>query len=153
MERDIELNYTGTSDELDVRVVNGDLKLGSSIANRIILSLFTWRAPESGDVLPVDNSRGGYWGDDVASRESETPGTFGSRIWELNGKITDETPALVENYAQESLDWLTDEANVSEFSVSAARRGVSQIDLTVTLTLANGETQRLVYADILNWGK
>ena len=153
MEHDVELNYVNSPDDLDVQIVGGDLKLGSSLANRIIISLFTWAAPNDTDNIPDGVTPGGYWGGNVASRDTETPGTFGSRIWELDGKITDETPALVETYARESLDWLTDESDIAEYTVSAARHGVSQIDLTVTLTMANGEMQRLVYADILNWGK
>lgn len=153
MERDIELNYKNTETDLDIQVANGDLKLGSGLANRIIISLFTWAAPADGDEIPVGVKNGGYWGDDVVSRESETPGALGSRIWELNNKVTDETPGLVENYAREALDWLNQEPVITEFSVAAIRNGISQIDLTVTLTMANGEMQRLAYADILNWGK
>lgn len=153
MERDIELNYQQSETDLDIQVANGDLKLGSGLANRIIISLFTWATAADGDEIPVGVKNGGYWGDDVVSRDSETPGTFGSRIWEINGKITDETLANVESYARESLDWLSNESSVLEFSVSATRPAVSQIDLTITLTMANGETQSLIYADILNWGK
>lgn len=153
MERDIELNYQQSETDLDIQVANGDLKLGSGLANRIIISLFTWATAADGDEIPVGVKNGGYWGDDVVSRDSETPGTFGSRIWEINGKITDETLANVESYARESLDWLSNESSVLEFSVSATRPAVSQIDLTITLAMANGETQSLIYADILNWGK
>lgn len=153
MERDIELNYKNTETDLDIQVTNGDLKLGSGLANRILISLFTWAAAGDGDEIPAGIKDGGYWGDDVASRDSETPGTMGSRIWEINGKITDETLANVENYARESLDWIKDEESVAEIDVSATRPAISQIDLTVTLTMANGEIQRLIYADILNWGK
>lgn len=153
MERDIELNYQNNESDLDIVVANGDLKLGSLLSNRIICSIFTWAAPNDDDNIPDGVIPGGYWGDNVASRDTETPGTFGSRIWELNGKITDETPALVETYVAESIDWLSDEPAVAEFAVAAARNGTSQIDLTITLTMANGETERLVYADILNWGK
>lgn len=153
MERDIELNYKNTSMDLDVQVVGGDLKLGSALANRILISLFTWAEANDSDEIPDGIKDGGYWGDDVVSRDSETPGTMGSRLWELNGKITDETPADVESFARESLDWIKDEDEIAEYSVSATRPAVSQIDLTVTLTMANGEIQRLIYADILNWGK
>ena len=153
MERDIELNYQQSETDLDIRVANGDLKLGSGLANRILISLFTWAAPEDGDEIPVGVKNGGYWGDDVVSRDSETPGTFGSRIWEINGKITDETLANVESYARESLNWISDESSVSEFDVVVTRPNISQIDLTVTLNMANGEMQKLVYADVLNWGK
>lgn len=153
MERDIELNYQQSETDLDIQVANGDLKLGSGLSNRIIISLFTWAAAADGDEIPAGVKNGGYWGDDVVSRDSETPGTFGSRIWEINGKITDETLANVESYARESLGWLSNESSVFEFSVSATRPAVSQIDLTITLTMANGEIQSLVYADILNWGK
>lgn len=153
MERDIELNYQQNQTDLDIQVSAGDLKLGSGLANRIIISLFTWATAADGDEIPVGVKNGGYWGDDVVSRDSETPGTFGSRIWEINGKITDETLANVESYARESLDWLSNESSVLEFSVSATRPAVSQIDLTITLTMTNGEIQSLIYADILNWGK
>lgn len=153
MERDIELNYQQSETDLDIQVANGDLKLGSGLANRITISLFTWATAADGDEIPVGVKNGGYWGDDVVSRDSETPGTFGSRIWEINGKITDETLANIESYARESLDWLSNESSVLEFSVSATRLAISQIDLTITLTMANGEIQSLIYADILNWGK
>ena len=76
MERDIELNYVKSADDLDVQVVGGDLKLGSSLANRIIISLFTWAAPNNGDNVPDGVTPGGYWGDNVASRDTETPGTL-----------------------------------------------------------------------------
>ena len=153
MERDIELNYKTTGTDLDVQVTNGDLKLGSSLSNRVLISLFTWCAAKDGDEIPADVMNGGYWGDDVASRDSETTATLGSRIWEINGKITDDTLADVESYAMESLDWIKDEDSIDEFTVSAERHGISQVDLTVTLNMANGETQRLIYADIFNWGK
>lgn len=153
MERDIEINYNNSATDLDIQVAGGDLKIGSGLSNRILISLFTWGPAGDGDEIAPGIKNGGYWGDDVAARESETPGALGSRIWELDGKVTDETPAAVENYAREALDWLQNEDAVAEFTVAAARIGISQIDLTVTLTMANGEMQRLAYSDILNWGK
>lgn len=152
MERDIAISYN-TNDDLDVNVANGDLVMGTSLSNRVVLSLFTWRAPDADDVIPNGVMPGGFWGDNVAARESEMPGTFGSRLWLLDGKITDDTIANAVAYAREALDWMNSDATIAEFDVSAARVGINQIDLTVTVTMANGEIQRLAYADILNWGK
>ena len=152
MERDIAIAYNA-NDDLDVNVANGDLVMGSSLSNRVVISLFTWRAPDGDDASPNGIMPGGFWGDNVASRESEIPGTFGSRLWLLNGKITDETISNAVAYAREALDWMNSDSQIAEFDVSATRVGINQLDLNVTVTMADGTVQRLAYADILNWGK
>lgn len=152
MERDIALVYNADND-LDVNVANGDLVLGSSLSNRVIISLFTWRAPDTDDTVPNGVTPGGFWGDNVASRESEIPATFGSRLWLLDGKLTDDTVANAVAYVRESLDWMNSDSSISDFEVSAERVNVNQLDLTVVVNMTNGDVQRMVYADILNWGK
>ena len=71
----------------------------------------------------------------------------------MSGKITDETIANAVAYAREALDWMNSDTQIAEFDVSAEGVGVNQLDLNVTVTMADGEVQRLAYADILNWGK
>lgn len=152
MERDIALIYNANND-LDVNVANADLVLGASLSNRIIISLFTWRAPDRDDVVPNGMMSGGFWGDNVASRESEIADTFGSRLWLLDGKITDDTIANANAYAREALNWMESDPLIASFEVSSERVGVNQLGLTVVVNMTNGDIQRLVYADILNWGK
>ncbi len=152
MERSIALKYN-QNDDLDISVANSDLVLDATLSNRIVVSLFTWRAPDRDDVVPNGITPGGFWGDNVTSQESEVAGTFGSRLWLLDGKITDETIASAVAYARESLDWMNSDSSIADFDISATRAGANQLDLTVVVNMANGDVQRLVYADILNWGK
>lgn len=152
MDRDIQLS-SNTDNEFDISVTDGDFALGNSLVNRVFISLFTWAAPKNDDVIPDGLRAGGYWGDGVESSPDDVPTTMGSRLWLLDDKLTDDTEKQAVAYATEALAWLNGEDGVSGFSVSAERRGTSQLDLMVEITMTTGEVVRQLYADILNWGK
>ncbi len=151
MERDIELSLNDC--QFDIKVENGDLALDNALVNRIIISLFTWSAPRADDIIPDGIEPGGYWGDGVESHPDDVPSTMGSRLWLLDGKLTDDTTKQAIAYATEALGWLKDADGIADFAVSAARRGTEQLDLLIEITMVNKTSMRLLLADILNWGK
>ncbi len=152
MSRDITLSYDKDK-ELDINIVSGDLGLSENLVNRILISLFTWAAPKSDDIIPDGIEPGGYWGDDVQSFPDDVPESIGSRLWLLDGKLTDETVKAAISYVKESIKWMDSETDIAEYNISAERVGTDQLDLGIEIILTDGAIKNMKFADVLNWGK
>lgn len=83
-----------------------------------LISLFSWRKSNDDDGVDIPN-RQGWWGDTFAS---ETNDRIGSRLWLLRReKLTDDVVARAREYAEESLQWMIDDALASAVNVSTDR--------------------------------
>lgn len=71
----------------------------------VILSLFTDRQAEPGDIIPDGTTnRRGWWGDSYSAVEGDK---YGSRLWLLDrSKQLPEVMALAKSYCEEALAWL-----------------------------------------------
>ncbi|MFZ4807462.1 MAG: phage GP46 family protein [Hyphomicrobiaceae bacterium] len=105
----------GADDQVDSR---GGLRAEQAIHTATMLCLFTDRRAEDDDVLPTDDGdRRGWWGDSIRlNEEPEVP--LGSRLWLLERAVlTDRTPGLAKDYAEEALAVLADQAAVARTEV------------------------------------
>ena len=77
------------------------VRTGQDLETAVLVSLFTDRAAQPGDVIPdASSNRRGWWGD----------ATLGSRLWLLErAKKTDDIPARARAYIVEALQWLIDD--------------------------------------------
>lgn len=99
------------------------------LAAAVLISLFSWRKSNPDDGVRAPN-RQGWWGDTFAQTAGDR---IGSRLWLLQRqKVLSTTLRRAEAYANESLQWLIDDAVVARIEVSAERSGVDQIALLVT---------------------
>ena len=99
------------------------------LAAAVLISLFSWRKSVPDDGIKAPN-RQGWWGDTFAQTAGDR---IGSRLWLLQRqKVLSTTLRRAEAYANESLQWLIDDAVVARIEVSAERSGVDQIALLVT---------------------
>lgn len=118
----------------DIAQSGTDLLTDDSIETAVIISLFTDRRAEPGDVIPdgTDNRRG-WWGDTY----SETP--IGSRLW-LLGREKQLSSVLLraEQYAAEALQWLLDDGLASSVTVTATNPASEQLALRVDILLPDG---------------
>lgn len=111
-----------------------DLLTDDSIETAVIISLFTDRRAEPGDVIPdgTDNRRG-WWGDTY----SQTP--VGSRLWLLSREKQLSSVLLrAEQYAAEALQWLSDDELVSAVAITATNPAQSVLQLRIDITLPDG---------------
>ena len=75
-------------------------------------------------------NRHGWWGDTFAS---ETNDRIGSRLWLLRReKLTDDVVARAREYAEESLQWMIDDALASAINVSTDREN-NRLNMSVEI--------------------
>lgn len=128
---DIQTIWNGTSG--DYAIAGGSLVSGSDVETAVLLSLFTDRVADIGDVIPDNSDRRGWWGD------TDTKYTIGSRLWLLDrAKGPMDTPRRAEDYAREALQWMLDDGVVAKFDISASWVPTSQLNLQVTAYRSDG---------------
>lgn len=94
-----------------------------------LISLFSWRKSNDDDGVNIPN-RQGWWGDTFAS---ETNDRIGSRLWLLRReKLTDDVVARAREYAEESLQWMIDDALASAINVSTDREN-NRLNMSVEI--------------------
>lgn len=118
----------------DIMQDGTDLLTDDSIETAVIISLFTDRRAEPGDIIPDGTTnRRGWWGDTF----SQTP--IGSRLWLLNReKQMSSVLQRAENYAAEALEWLEDDQLVSAIAITATNPADSVLALRIDISLPNG---------------
>lgn len=133
---DIALQWDPQALTSDLAIEANDLAQDDGLRTAVVLSLFTDRRAEEGDVLP-DNAttdRRGWWADAVAAIEGDK---HGSRLWLLSrSKKTPDVLTRAEDYAREALQWLVEDKVAAAVSVAASFldrpfRGYS-LDITIT---------------------
>lgn len=94
-----------------------------------LISLFSWRKSNDDDGVDIPN-RQGWWGDTFAS---ETNDRIGSRLWLLQReKLTDEVVARAKEYAEESLQWMIDDALAVAVNVTTDREN-NRLNMSVEI--------------------
>lgn len=108
----------GAGDQVESR---GGLRAEAALHTATMLCLFTDRQAEDDDTLPTDDGdRRGWWGDSVRlDDEPEVP--LGSRLWLLErATLTDRTPALAQDFAEEALAVLAEQGAVARTEVETS---------------------------------
>lgn len=120
---------------LNNSLVTADMNDGLSRA--VVISLFTWRRADTGDVYDGSNKYG-WWGD---SYPVEPGDKIGSKLWQLlRRKLTDDVIAEVEELSRDSLQWMIDDGICSNVDVSVERSEINRVNISVVLTVDGKQT-------------
>jgi len=128
---DLDLHYESATQLLDIAIGNnGDLVSDEGLRSAVLLSLFTNRLAEPSDILPDERAnRQGWWADVLVSDD-----LFGSRLWLLQrSNLTSETLRLAERYAQQSLQWMIDDAIARDIKIVAATTHLNTLCLIIEI--------------------
>ena len=127
-------------------ILDGGDALGT-LAQVVLISLFSWRVAEEGDALPVAGVRNGWWADAFADDGDR----FGSRLW-LLGRARPDLAAVnaARGYAIEALAWIVTDGLAARVDVTAERVGRDAIGLGVTVQRDDGTGVVLRFDDF--WG-
>ena len=110
----------------------------------VTISLFTWRRALVDDAVD-DSDRRGWWGDALPTVAGDR---IGSRLWLLQRRtLSSETLRDAQSYAEEALEWMTDDGIVTAIAVVVERQGNDRMNMLVRLTELNGETLDLAFED------
>lgn len=126
----------------DWRVVNGDLASGSDLTTAVLISLFTDRAAQLGDVIPDGtNDPRGWWGDNQPDGNTVP---IGSRLWLISrAKQTQQTLNSATTYAREALQWMIDDGVAANITVAASWATPGFLSMVVTIQRSNGTVTAL----------
>ena len=118
------------------------------LAQAVLISLFSWRKSEVDDGIKAPN-RQGWWGDTFAIVQGDR---IGSRLWLLQReKLLPDVLRRAQAYAEQSLQWLSEDRIVERVVVEAKHGGTNQLDLHVTCYKPHGERAfDAVFKDV--WG-
>lgn len=127
---DLALTWDGHGADLSIE--ENDLARDDGLETAVLLSLFTDRRADDGDVLPDgETDRRGWWGDGVPVVEGDRTG---SRLWLLGReKQTPATLSRAREYALEALQWLIEDKIAASIDVVATMPGYGGRLLTVTI--------------------
>lgn len=97
-------------------LVGDDVASDEGLRTAVLLSLFTDRRAEEGDILPGDDDDvRGHWADEFLPDPDDK---MGSRLWLLErSKITEELRTRAELYIREALAWMISDGVVEEVGV------------------------------------
>lgn len=121
---------------LNNSLVTADMNDGLSRA--VVISLFTWRRADTGDVYDGSNQYG-WWGDTYPVEQGDK---IGSKLWQLlRRKLTDDVIAEVEEVSRDSLQWMIDDGICSNVDVSVERSEINRVNISVVLTVDGKQTR------------
>lgn len=141
---DIALIWNPDEGRAELALAANDLTADEGLETAILLSLFTDRRAEPGDVLPdVQTDRRGWWADSTVDK-------FGSRLWLLGrAKNTAEHRQRAKDYVTEALAWLVEDKAAQRIDVGADIGANGILNLTITVVRPGGTDSRFRYA--YNW--
>ena len=111
--------------------------MNDSLSRTVVISLFTWRLADTGDVYDGSNKYG-WWGDPYPVEPGDK---IGSKLWQLlRRKLTDDVIAEVEEVSRDSLQWMIDDGICSNVDVSVERSEINRVNISVVLTVDGKQT-------------
>ena len=118
----------------DVGLSGADLVREEGLRTAVIVSLFSDRRAEPGDIPEGEDPRG-WWGDAIAEDDDR----IGSRLWLLGrSKQTPDVPVRAEEYAREALAWFVEDGIADRVDVSAEWAGQGRLCITPVISGGGG---------------
>jgi len=106
----------------------------ATLASAVYLSLFTHRQAHPDDPMPAGSTdRRGWWADGMAAHP------WGSRLWLLSRKATDDQLNLAQDYVKEALQWLIDDGIASAVNCVCAYKtfpGCLDVQLLIQVSIS-----------------
>ncbi|WP_019646056.1 phage GP46 family protein [Novispirillum itersonii] len=131
----------------DSDIFVGDFDGDNVLHSAVIQSLFTWRRALDSDILPPDQDRMGWWGDEFGAVQNDK---MGSRLWLLRReKITEETLKRVKIYTEEALKWMIEDGVASSINVFVERDASNKdrVNLLISIAKPDGTIENLTIRD------
>jgi len=114
----------------DWQILSPGLAEDSGLETAVIISLFSDRRAEEGDV-PAGSDHRGWWGDTYADSDGDR---IGSRLWLLSReKQLPQALIKAEEYAMESLAWLVEDGIAGRVEVTAASIAAGILGLEIRI--------------------
>jgi len=133
----------------DISLSGADLLAETGLKTAVIISLFSDRLAEPGDVLPDGSTnRRGHWADAFTSIDGDR---IGSRLWLLSReKQTNNILNRAREYAEEALQWLIDDGVAATVSVAASWVRTGMLGMVIDITRPDGSSENFRFEQAWN---
>jgi phage gp46-like protein len=142
---DVRLSWDPANARGDVTMFGPFLETGHDLESAVLISLFTDRQADPGDVLPPDLSSDprGWWADTYN-------GDFiGSKLWQVMGRVRNpDTLNFAQDAASKSLDWMIADGVASAVDVIASFYGSGGLRLDIQISQPSGVINHFTFV----WG-
>lgn len=144
---DVKLLWDNMESIGDISITDSDLTHEEGLETAVFISLFTDRRAENDDAIDDVNDKRGWWGDTL-----ETDGDkIGSKLWQLyRQKITTDTIEKIQEYIEDSLQWMLDDGVVADVTVIVERNGLDRIYVEISLSRNSGTVTTIAFDDLWN---
>ncbi len=143
---DLALRWDADSFAADLAVEANDLARDEGLETAVLLSLFTDRQVDAGELPDGETDRRGCWADAVPVIEGDKSG---SRLWLLaRSKETPDALSRAEEYAREALAWLVEDKVAEKVEVTAEIPRAGMLGLVIEIHRPGKDPARYHYADI-----
>lgn len=147
MSGDLLLEWDPLAGAADLVVEDNDLATDGGLETAVLISLFTDRRADDGDVLPSgETDRRGWWGDVFPSVDGDQ---IGSRLWLLSRATAAEFVAQSPEIIREALQWMLDDLVSDAIDVTAELLDVNTAALAISIHRPN--TNQTTYRFLYNW--
>ena len=134
---DIAFSWPLVDDAPDLSLSGADLLADDGLWTAIVISLFTDRRVEEGELPPGHTDRRGWWADLL-----EEDDRIGSRLWLLRReRASDEVAARAAGYAEEALAWMVEDGVLTAVAASASWPDDELLRIEVEATTPDGRRQ------------
>ena len=119
---------------------------GNDLETAVLISLFTDRVAQQGDIIPDGtNNKRGWWGD---NKPDGTTSPIGSRLWLLSRSKSPTQQVLNQavSYAQQALQWMISDGVAANVDVQANWNADNFLAMKVTIQRTNGNVVKINYA-------
>lgn len=130
----------------DFKIENGDFVSTTGFETALILSIFTDRRANAGEVVNIELRRG-WWGNLILRNLINKP-TFeiGSKIWlTYQSRITQNILNAIKNYIDESLFWLIEDGHATNIKTTIKQESSNKISIQIFLEFNNNLLLRSVF--------
>ena len=122
----------------DLALDGADLAPDTSLETAVLISLFTDRRAEPGDV-PAGEDLRGWWGDSFSEQGDDR---IGSRLWLLSRKkLLPETARLARFYAREALQWLLDDGIAASVDINTELQPPERLLMQIRIQRPDGRVE------------
>jgi phage gp46-like protein len=130
----------------DLQVKSGDLARGNDLSTAIAISLFSDARARPDDVIPDGTDPRGFWADALDGVR------WGSRLWLLE-RATNTRDVLLraKTYAEESLNWLTENGIAKSFSVVVEAIGNCKNVMAIGVTICRPDGKNIKWRYRYAW--
>lgn len=125
---------------IDIKIENGDLAADNGLETAVLISLFSDKRVNDGELPKGETSKRGWWGDLFSDFDGDK---IGSKLWLLDReKQLNENLPRYESFCLGALKWLVDDGVASDIFVNATYPNKGELKIEIKIQKPDGNESK-----------